>query len=145
MKCVCGSEDLRVIDSRSVDENNSIRRRRVCEKCGRRFTTYEIVEESPVLVVKSNGERQIFNCSKVKSGILKACEKRPISINQIDEMVRHIERKVYTHDGEINSKEIGEMVMEELKAVDDVAYVRFAAVYKKFADVESFMKFLKSM
>jgi len=145
MKCICGSEDLKVIDSRSVDETNSIRRRRVCEQCGRRFTTYEMVEESPVLVVKSNGDRQIFNSSKVKNGLLKACEKRPISMDKIDEMVRNIEKKVYTHDGEIDSKEIGEMVMAELKAVDDVAYVRFAAVYKKFADVDSFMQFLKNM
>lgn len=145
MRCTCGSEESKVIDSRAVEENNSIRRRRVCEKCGRRFTTYEIIEETPILVIKSNGDRQIFNASKIKNGMMKACEKRPISLEQIDQMVRNVEHKVYTHDGEIFSKQIGEFVMEELKNIDDVAYVRFAAVYKKFKDVDSFMEFLKKM
>ena len=144
MRCIfCGSEESKVIDSRSAEETNSIRRRRECLDCGKRYTTYETVETSPVLVVKSNGDREAFNISKVKSGIVKACEKRPVSIHDIDNLVAEIEKKVYNSlDEEISSKKIGEYVMEGLKGLDEVSYVRFASVYKKFQDISTFFEFI---
>lgn len=147
MRCIyCGCEESKVLDSRSTDESNAIRRRRECLKCGKRFTTYETIETTPVLVVKSDGSRQSFDPSKIKKGIIKACEKRPVSALQIEMMVTNIEKKIQNSMlQEISSSQIGEMVMEELKKVDDVAFVRFASVYRKFADVTSFKKLLDEM
>ena len=137
MKCIyCGCEDSKVLDSRAVDENNAIKRRRECNNCFKRFTTYETIEVSPILVIKRNGERQAFLSSKIKAGIIKSCEKRPVSIEQIDEMVASIEQKVQNYPKkEIPSSELGEMVMAELEKVDKVSYIRFASVYKQFEDV----------
>lgn len=147
MRCIyCGCEESKVLDSRSTDESNAIRRRRECLKCGKRFTTYETIETTPVLVIKSDGSRQSFDTSKIKKGIIKACEKRPVSALQIEMMVTNIEKKIQNSMlQEISSSQIGEMVMEELKKVDDVAFVRFASVYRKFADVTSFKKLLDEM
>lgn len=147
MKCIyCGSEDHKVLDSRNSDENNSIRRRRECIKCGRRFTTYETIETTPILVVKSDGSRQSFDASKIKCGIIKACEKRPVSMSQIDEIVNNIEKTIQNDlIQEIQSSKIGEMVMDALKNLDEVAYVRFASVYRHFKDVDSFKKLLENM
>ena len=144
MKCIyCGNEESKVIDSRSADETNSIRRRRECLGCGKRFTTYETVETTPILVIKSNGDREAFNPSKIKSGIIKSCEKRPVSMHDIDNLVSEIEKKVYNSlDEEISSKKIGEYVMEGLRELDEVAYVRFASVYKKFQDISTFFNFI---
>lgn len=147
MKCLyCECTESKVIDSRSADDDRTIRRRRECTACGRRFTTYETIEVAPVLVVKNNGTREAFNAEKVRTGIVKACEKRPVSIATIDEMVLDISKQVYNSmDGEISSKQIGEMVMERLKKADEVAYVRYASVYRSFKDISSFMAELKSM
>ena len=144
MKCVyCGFEDSKVLDSRSTDDSNAIRRRRECLKCGKRFTTYETVETVPILVIKKDGSRQPFNLEKIKVGMIKACEKRPVSIAQIDEMAEDIEKKIQNSlKQEISSQEIGEMIMEKLKSVDDIAYVRFASVYRQFKDVTSFIKLI---
>ena len=147
MKCIyCGCEDSKVLDSRSTDESNSIRRRRECLKCGKRFTTYETVETVPILVVKKDGSRQPFNIEKIKCGMIKACEKRPVTMHDIDEMVAKIEKKIYNSlEQEISSKKIGEMVMNGLKELDDVAYIRFASVYRQFKDSNSFLEELKKM
>ena len=147
MKCIyCGFEDSKVLDSRSTDETNSIRRRRECLKCGRRLTTYETVETVPILVVKKDGSRQPFDINKVKSGMIKACEKRPVSIAQIDEMALDIEKQIQNSlRQEIPSQEIGEMIMQKLKAVDEIAYVRFASVYRQFKDVTNFIKLITEM
>ena len=147
MKCMfCGCEDSKVIDSRSADEGRTIRRRRECVKCGKRYTTYETIEDTPVLVVKSIGLRQAFDARKIKNGIIKSCEKRPVSLEAIDEMVSAVVKKVYNSmEQEISSKQIGEMVMEELKKYDEVAYVRYASVYRSFKDVESFMRELQAI
>lgn len=143
MKCMyCGCEESKVIDSRSTD-GNSIRRRRECLSCGKRFTTYETIELTPVLVVKSDGTRQAFNQNKIKQGIVKACEKRPVSMEQIDKIVQDIEKEITSSlDQEVSSFKIGEMVMAKLKELDEVAYIRFASVYRKFKDVTHFKKFL---
>lgn len=147
MKCVfCGCIDSKVIDSRSNEDGTIIRRRRECTNCGKRFTTYETIEVTPILVVKASGMRQSFDPSKIKNGIIKACEKRPVSITKIDQLVDNIQKKIYNSMvQEISSKEIGEMVMEGLKSLDDVAYVRFASVYRSFTDVASFLKELEVM
>ena len=147
MRCIyCGYEDSKVIDSRSTDELNSIRRRRECLKCGKRFTTYETVENTPILVIKNDGSRQPFDAQKIKRGIIKACEKRPITMSQIDEAVADIEKQVYNSlDQEVSSAKIGEMVMEKLKTLDEVAYVRFASVYRKFKDITTFIEFLNNI
>lgn len=147
MKCMgCGCEDSKVIDSRSADGGRTIRRRRECVQCGRRFTTYETIEETPVLVIKSNGHRQAFDAQKIKNGVIKACEKRPVSMQKIDELVDRITKKVYNSmEEEIQSKKIGEMVMEEIKKLDEVAYVRYASVYRSFTDISSFMQELQEM
>lgn len=147
MKCIyCGCEDSKVIDSRSVDEGRTIRRRRECVKCGKRFTTYETIEDTPVLVIKSSGLRQAFDAGKIKNGIIKACEKRPVSMSAIDEMVSNVSKKVYNSmEQEISSKAIGEMVMSELKDKDEVAYVRYASVYRSFKDISSFMDELQKI
>ncbi len=147
MKCIyCGSEDNKVLDSRNNDELNSIRRRRECLKCGRRFTTYETVETTPILVIKNDGSRQSFDPEKLKNGIIKACEKRPVSIGQIEEIVANIEKTIQNSlVQEIRSSKLGEMVMDALKNLDEVAYVRFASVYRQFKDIESFKKLLENM
>ena len=147
MKCMyCGCIESKVIDSRSTDENTMIRRRRECISCGRRFTTYETVETTPVLVIKSGGNREMFDPSKIKSGIIKACEKRPVSAVDIDKLADDIQKRVYNSLAqEVTSKELGEMVCEGLKEIDEVAYVRFASVYRSFTDTTSFMKELEKM
>ena len=147
MKCqFCSCADSKVIDSRPTDDGFSIRRRRECINCGRRFTTYEKVELSPLFVVKKDGRREAFNSQKIKAGILHACDKLPVSMQQIEEIAARIEQKAYaTMDGEIASEKIGDMVMAELKALNDVAYVRFASVYRKFTDVGTFMDELQKL
>lgn len=147
MKCIyCGYEESKVLDSRSTDESNSIRRRRECLGCGKRFTTYETIETVPILVVKKDGSRQPFNIEKIRSGMIKACEKRPVSIAQIDAMATDIEKQIQNSlKQEISSQEIGEMIMEKLKAVDEIAYVRFASVYRQFKDVTNFIKLITEM
>lgn len=147
MKCIyCGCKDSKVIDSRYIDENNQIRRRREClnPNCQKRFNTYETVEMLPIMVVKNDESRQSFNPLKIKQGIMRACEKRPVSVAQIDEMVNDIEKQIQNSlKQEIKSSEIGEMIMEKLKSIDEVAYIRFASVYRKFTDVTHFMDFIK--
>ncbi len=147
MKCqACGCLDSKVIDSRPTDDGNSIRRRRECINCGRRFTTYEKVEQNPLYVIKRDGRREIFDANKIKTGILHACNQLPVSVQEIDEIVSRVEQKVYaTADGEISTERIGDLVMDELKAKNDVAYVRFAAVYRKFTDLETFMGELQKL
>ena len=147
MKCMyCGCTDSKVIDSRSTDENSSIRRRRECTNCGRRFTTYETIETTQVLVVKNGGNRQAFNPSKIKNGIIRACEKRPVPMVKIDAIVEDIQKQIYNSlEQEITSKQIGEMVMERLKDVDEVAYIRFASVYRQFKDISTFMKEIETL
>ena len=147
MKCMyCGCLDSKVIDSRSAEDGTIIRRRRECINCGKRFTTYETVENTPIFVIKSNGTRQAFDANKLKVGIIKSCEKRPVSMSVIDDMVADICKQVYNSmESEMSSKEIGEMVMERLKKVDEVSYVRYASVYRSFKDISSFMAELKQM
>ena len=147
MKCLyCNCTDSKVVDSRAADDDKAIRRRRECTGCGRRFTTYETIEFAPVLVVKNNGTRQSYNAEKVRNGIIKSCEKRPVPMHVIDEIVSDISKQVYNSmESEITSKEIGEMVMERLKKVDEVSYVRYASVYRSFKDLSSFMAELKQM
>ena len=147
MRCIyCGHEDSKVLDSRSTDETNSIRRRRECLNCGKRFTTYETIETAPILVVKKDGSRQPFNIKKVRAGMIKACEKRPVSIAQIDQMALDVEKQIQNSlKQEIPSQEIGEMIMAKLKAVDEIAYVRFASVYRQFKDVTNFIKLITEM
>ena len=147
MKCMyCGCTDSKVIDSRSTDEDRAIRRRRECMQCGRRFTTYETIEMTPVLVVKNGGNRQTFDPGKVKNGIIKACEKRPVPMAKIDKLVEDIKKQVYNSlEQEISSKRIGEMVMEGLKQIDEVACVRYASVYRQFTDISSFINELEAL
>jgi len=147
MRCqYCSCTDSRVIDSRPTDDGNSIRRRRECTNCGRRFTTYEKVELNPLFVVKRDGRRELFDSQKIKAGVLHACDKLPVSMQQIDDIVSRVEQKCYaTMDGEISTEKIGDMVMAELKELDDVAYVRFAAVYRKFTDLGTFMEELQKL
>lgn len=147
MRCMyCDCTESKVIDSRSADDYRTIRRRRECMGCGRRFTTYETIEVTPVLVVKSDGNRQAFDVGKVKRGIVKACEKRPVPADKIDRLADEIAKKVYNSmEPEISSKAIGELVMEGLKELDEVAYVRYASVYRSFKDISSFMSELQSM
>ncbi len=145
MKCpFCHSTEDKVIDSRMSGEGLSIRRRRECLKCAKRFTTYEYVEKAPLMVVKRDGARKSFDRDKIRAGIIKACEKRPVSMDKIDQMVEEIEREIQKKaDPEIKSTLIGNMVMEKLYDLDEVAYVRFASVYRRFKDVSHFMKELK--
>ncbi|MBQ8296142.1 MAG: transcriptional repressor NrdR [Clostridia bacterium] len=147
MKCLyCDCTESKVVDSRSADDDRTIRRRRECTGCGRRFTTYETIEVTPVLVVKNNGTRQSFNAEKIRNGIIKSCEKRPVPMSVIDDIVSDISKQVYNSmEYEITTKEIGEMVMERLKKVDEVSYVRYASVYRSFKDLSSFMAELKQM
>ena len=141
MKCpFCGFEESKVIDSRPTDEGERIRRRRECVKCGKRFTTYEVIETVPVIVVKKDKSRESFDRTKLFNGILRACEKRPVSIETIDNMVDSIEAALQNSlDREVTSVHIGEMVMDKLKETDEVAYVRFASVYRQFRDINTFM------
>lgn len=141
MKCIyCGCSESRVIDSRPSEDGEAIRRRRECEGCGRRFTTYEKVDPLPLMVVKKDQRREAFDSAKIKLGVVKACEKRPVPMSEIDGLVREVERQAYSSsDQEITSTQLGEMVMERLARLDEVAYVRFASVYRQFRDIETFM------
>lgn len=147
MKCIyCGSLESKVVDSRLSEDGTSIRRRRECLNCLKRYTTYEKVESAPVLVIKNNGNRQIFDPAKIKSGIMKACEKRPVPMIKIEKIVNDIERQVHNSLAqEITSKRIGEMVMEALKEVDDVAYVRFASVHREFKDINTLLSEIENL
>ena len=147
MRCLyCNCTESKVIDSRSADDDRTIRRRRECMGCGRRFTTYETIEVAPILVVKSDGTRQAFDLGKIKRGVIKACEKRPVPIEKIDALADDITKKLYNSMAqEVSSKQIGEMVMEGLKELDEVAYVRYASVYRSFKDISSFMRELQQM
>ena len=142
MRCMfCGCEDSKVIDSRHTEDGKSIRRRRECTGCGRRFTTFETIETVPFLVIKRDGTRQSYDKSKVKNGIIRACEKRPVSMAQIDVIVNNIEKSLYNSlEQEISSQKIGDVVMNELKELDEVAYIRFAAVYRQFKDSATFFE-----
>ncbi|MHB1653808.1 MAG: transcriptional regulator NrdR [Desulfitobacteriaceae bacterium] len=147
MKCpFCSNEDTRVLDSRQVEEGTAIRRRRECDRCARRFTTYEKYEDTPLIVVKKDGNREVFSRAKVTAGMLKACEKRPISIEQIEEAAYEIEKDLRnSHEREVASNEVGEAVMEHLFHLDEVAYIRFASVYREFTDVQRFMQELNEL
>ena len=147
MKCpYCGEENTKVIDSRPAEENNAIRRRRQCLKCKKRFTTYEKIEMVPVMVIKKDGRREAFDRDKIKFGLIRSCEKRPVSISTIDQLVDSIESEINKmYIDEIESTRIGEMVMERLKEVDEVAYVRFASVYRQFKDLNTFVNELESI
>ena len=147
MKCpFCGYADSKVVDSRPADEGSSIRRRRECLKCGKRFTTYETIERTPLMLVKRDGTRQPYDRKMLLSGVVKACQKRPVPLQRLEGLVDAVERKLYSSlDYEVSSKAIGEMVMEELRSVDEVAYVRFASVYRQFKDINSFLEELKNI
>lgn len=147
MKCpFCGCLDSKVLDSRPADEFTAIRRRRECTECGRRFTTYEKIDEIPLVVVKKDGRREVFDRNKILSGIIKACEKRSVSIKQMENVIDDIEKELRNKmDSEISSEKIGEMVMTKLSELDEVAYVRFASVYRQFKDVSSFMSELERL
>ncbi len=147
MKCpYCNHNEDKVIDSRETMDGVSIRRRRECINCGRRFTTYEYIEKTPLMVVKKDGRREPFNREKIIAGLLKACQKRNISIERIEELVTDVETVIQKKfDREVESRHIGEMVIERLSKIDDVAYVRFASVYRQFKDVNQFMKELKDV
>ena len=147
MKCpYCRYKEDKVVDSRSSSEGNSVRRRRECLKCERRFTTYEYIEHIPLLVVKKDGRRESFDRNKILSGIIKACEKRPVSLQKMEDVVTSIERIVMRkYEKEIPASVLGELIMEKLAAIDDVAYVRFASVYRQFKDVNQFMKELQDI
>lgn len=145
MKCpFCNQDNTRVVDSRPVEDTNSIRRRRLCDACGRRFTTYEKVETIPLSVIKKDQTREQYDRTKIQDGILRACYKRPVPMERIEEMIDSIEAGIFSAgDREISSTKIGEIVMEHLRSLDAVAYVRFASVYREFKDVETFMTELK--
>ena len=147
MKCpFCESEDTRVIDSRPTEEGHAIRRRRECESCGKRFTTYEKVEESPIMIIKKDGRRESFDRNKIVSGIVKACEKRPVPMAEIEKMASDIERSISNMMlSEVESNVVGELIMERLKKVDEVAYVRFASVYRQFTDANTFIKEIEKL
>jgi len=147
MKCpFCGYKEDKVVDSRSTAEESAIRRRRECLKCGKRFTTYEYVEESSLLVIKKDGRREAFDRKKVLAGIIRACEKRPVSVEKMESVVTQVEHAIQKKsDREVLASRIGELVMEKLKFIDDVAYVRFASVYRQFKDVGQFMVELKDI
>ena len=147
MRCPhCGYKEDKVVDSRATQEESAIRRRRECLKCGKRFTTYEYIEDISLMVIKKDGRREPFDRKKILSGIMKACEKRPISLEKMEEIASWVERAIQKKsDREVSSSRIGELIMEKLKALDDVAYVRFASVYRQFQDVGQFMKELKDI
>ena len=147
MKCpFCGFEESKVIDSRPTDEGQRIRRRRECLECGKRFTTYEVIESLPIIVIKKDKSRETFNRNKLMTGLLRACEKRPVSIDTLDTIIDEIEVIIQNSlDREVSSEKIGELVMEKLKKVDEVAYVRFASVYRQFKDINTFMAELNNL
>ncbi len=147
MKCpFCGYKEDKVVDSRATAENSAVRRRRECLKCGKRFTTYEYIEEVSLMVIKKDGRREPFDRKKILAGIMKACEKRPVSIEKMEEVIGQVERVIQKKsDREVSSSRVGELIMEKLKALDDVAYVRFASVYRQFKDVGQFMEELKDI
>lgn len=147
MKCpYCGFEESKVIDSRPADEGERIRRRRECLSCAKRFTTHEVIETVPIIVVKRDKSREVFDRNKLTAGFLRACEKRPVSIDQIEKMVDAIESKLQSSlDREVTSGYIGELAMDQLKNVDEVAYVRFASVYRQFKDINTFMEELNKL
>ncbi|MCI8662790.1 MAG: transcriptional repressor NrdR [Hungatella sp.] len=142
MKCpYCNEGDTKVIDSRPADDNSSIRRRRQCERCGKRFTTYEKLETMPLMVIKKDNTRESYDRSKMESGVIRSCHKRPVSTQQIDSMIDEIENQIFNlEEKEISTSVIGELVMNNLKDLDEVAYVRFASVYREFKDVNTFME-----
>lgn len=147
MKCpFCSYEESKVIDSRPTDEGQRIRRRRECLKCAKRFTTYEVIESLPIIVIKKDKSRETFNRDKLMTGLLRACEKRPVSIDTLDNMIDEIEVIIQNSlDREVSSERIGELVMEKLKKIDEVAYVRFASVYRQFKDINTFMSELNKL
>lgn len=147
MRCpYCGYQEDKVVDSRATQEDSAIRRRRECLKCGKRFTTYEYIEEISLMVIKKDGRREPFDRKKVLSGVIRACEKRPVSMEKMEDIVTQLERAIQRKsDREVDSSRIGELVMDKLKALDDVAYVRFASVYRQFKDVGQFMSELKDI
>ncbi|NMI02786.1 transcriptional regulator NrdR [Paenibacillus sp. SZ31] len=147
MKCpYCAFLGTKVLDSRPANESKSIRRRRECEQCARRFTTFEMIEETPLIVIKKDGSREEFSRDKILRGLIRACEKRPVSVETLEMMVSEVEKSLRnTADAEVESRQIGELLMEQLFPVDEVAYVRFASVYRQFKDINMFMKELKSL
>ena len=147
MKCpYCSHPDTRVIDSRPAEDGNSIRRRRSCDVCGKRFTTYEKVETIPLIIIKKDNNREQYNRGKIESGVLRACYKRPVSAEEIQKCIDHIETEIFSlEEKEIPSSTIGEIVMDELIKLDEVAYVRFASVYREFKDVNTFMDEIKKI
>ena len=147
MKCpFCGYEESKVIDSRPTDEGERIRRRRECLECCKRFTTYEMIESLPIVVIKKDGSRETFDRQKLLTGMLRACEKRPVSIETLDRAISDIEAVIQNSlDREVNSDKIGEFVMDKLKDIDEVAYVRFASVYRQFKDINTFMNELNKL
>ena len=147
MKCpFCNQDNTRVVDSRPVDDNTAIRRRRMCDACGKRFTTYEKVETIPLIVIKKDQNREQFDRSKIEAGVLRACHKRPVSAEQIHKLVDEVETEIFNlEEREIPSSVIGEVVMDKLKDLEAVAYVRFASVYREFKDVNTFMDELKKI
>ena len=147
MKCpFCGHDNTRVIDSRPAEDNNSIRRRRVCDECDKRFTTYEKIETIPLIIIKKDNNRETYDRSKNEAGVLRACHKRPVSAGQIDKLVEEVETEIFNmEEREISTQDIGEMVMNKLKDMDAVAYVRFASVYREFKDINTFMDELKKV
>ena len=147
MKCpFCGHDNTRVIDSRPAEENNSIRRRRVCDECDKRFTTYEKIETIPLIVIKKDNNRETYDRMKIEAGVLRACHKRPVSAAQIEKLVEEVETEIFKlEEKEISTQDIGELVMNKLKDMDAVAYVRFASVYREFEDINTFMDELKKV
>lgn len=147
MKCpFCNHDNTRVIDSRPAEDNNSIRRRRVCDECGKRFTTYEKIETIPLIIIKKDNNRETYDRAKIEAGVLRACHKRPVSAQQINDLVDDVETELFNREErEIHSQTIGELVMNKLKDLDAVAYVRFASVYREFKDVNMFVDELKNM
>ena len=147
MKCpYCSSDNTRVIDSRPAEDNCSIRRRRLCDDCSKRFTTYEKVETIPLIIIKKDNTREQYNCSKIEDGVLRACHKRPVSVNQINQLIDDVETEIFNmEEKEIPSSVIGELVMDKLKDLEAVAYVRFASVYREFKDVNTFVEELKKV
>lgn len=142
----CGYEETKVLDTRDTDENTTVRRRRVCLSCDRRFTTYEKVEHVPVMVVKNGGKRELFSREKILAGILRACDKTDVSVKEAERIAEEVEADIYNSMAkEVTSRKIGEMVMEKLKGINDIAYVRFASVYRRFQDVSSFIDELEEL
>lgn len=147
MKCpFCNHENTRVIDSRPAEDNNSIRRRRICDECGKRFTTYEKIETIPLIIIKKDDNREAYDRAKLEGGVLRACHKRPVSAKQITTLIDDVEVEIFNmEEREISSQIIGELVMNKLKELDMVAYVRFASVYREFKDINTFMDELKKV